>query len=471
MELPVGEPDPVTRLERIVAAMQAHKSSGQAIGATALVGLVGLTPPTLHSLGAKLSSSLSSRMFNVVVTNVPGPQFPLYAMGARMRAMYPVVPLAKGQAVSIGITSYDGGVFYGLNADRDAMVDVDVLAASIGESLVELRGTVSSSPRVGLVLGAGGVLGSAWMVGALAALETRLDRTLGELDLVLGTSAGSVLGAALRCGMGVDELITHQSGADAVDRLPDVRTIERESGDGRPPVPLPWIGSPRLLAAAAVAPCRVPPLVAATALLPVGRARMGALIRLVDSLQERIGVTTDRWVPGSPLWVVAVDYDSGRRVVFGREGAPPSSVADAVLASCAIPGWFTPQIIDGHRYIDGGVASTTSLGLLAREGAPELDEVYVLAPLASRAYDHPLDPVASVERGVRRVVSRWLDREVRAVRATGTRVTVLTPGPRDLTAMGGNLMNPRRRARVLETSLETSAATLTAALSEGSAAA
>jgi hypothetical protein len=81
-------------------------------------------------------------MFNVVVTNVPGPQFPLYAMGARMRDMYAVVPLAKGQAVSIGVTSYDGGVFYGLNADRDAMGDVDALAAAIGESLDELRSTL-----------------------------------------------------------------------------------------------------------------------------------------------------------------------------------------------------------------------------------------------------------------------------------------------------------------------------------------
>jgi diacylglycerol O-acyltransferase / wax synthase len=140
--LPVGVSDPGERLRTITAAMAVHKQSGQAIGASALVGLVGLTPPTLHSLGAKLSSSLSSRMFNVVVTNVPGPQFPLYAMGGRMREMYPVVPLAKGQAVSIGITSYDGGVFYGLNADRDAMGDVDVLASSIGESLAELRGTV-----------------------------------------------------------------------------------------------------------------------------------------------------------------------------------------------------------------------------------------------------------------------------------------------------------------------------------------
>ena len=139
VDLPVGEPDPVARLESVTAAMAGHKSSGQAIGASALIGLVGLATPTLHSMSARLTSSMSSRVFNVVVSNVPGPQFPLYAMGARMRDMYPVVPLAKGQAVSIGITSYDGGIFYGLNADRDAMGDVDVLADAIGASLDELR--------------------------------------------------------------------------------------------------------------------------------------------------------------------------------------------------------------------------------------------------------------------------------------------------------------------------------------------
>jgi len=139
VDLPVGEPDPVTRLKTVGAAMAGHKGSGQAIGASALIGLIGLATPTVHSVGARLTSSMSSRMFNVVVTNVPGPQFPLYAMGARMRDMFPVVPLAKGQAVSIGITSYDGGIFYGLNADRDAMGDVDVLADAIGASLDELR--------------------------------------------------------------------------------------------------------------------------------------------------------------------------------------------------------------------------------------------------------------------------------------------------------------------------------------------
>ena len=274
-------------------------------------------------------------------------------------------------------------------------------------------------PRVGLVLGAGGLLGSAWTAGALAVLAERLDRPLGDLDLVLGTSAGAVLGAALRCGMDMPELLAHQRGVDPAgapdrrpDDLPELRTIERESGDGLPPIPLPRLGSPRLLAAAAVAPCHVNPVVVASGLLPLGRARMTSLVRMVDVLQSRGGVSVDGWVPGPPLWVVAVDYDSGRRVVFGRPGAPVASVADAVLASCSIPGWFAPQVIAGRRYVDGGVASATSLALLARPGAPVLDEVYVLAPMASYDYDRPRDPVAVVERRVRRLLTRWLDAEV-----------------------------------------------------------
>jgi hypothetical protein len=81
---------------------------------------------------------MTRRLFNLVVTNVPGPQFPLYAAGARMLEMYPVVPLAKGQGVCVGLTSYDGGVYYGLNADRNAMPDIDVLALCIEQSLAEL---------------------------------------------------------------------------------------------------------------------------------------------------------------------------------------------------------------------------------------------------------------------------------------------------------------------------------------------
>jgi hypothetical protein len=124
--------------------MAAHKAGGRAVGATTLIRLAGLAPPTLHSLGVRLASQFSSQVYNVLVTNVPGPPRPLYAMGARMLDMYPVVPLAGGQGVSIGITSYDGGMYYGLNADRDAMPDVDVLAGALTEALDELRDAASS---------------------------------------------------------------------------------------------------------------------------------------------------------------------------------------------------------------------------------------------------------------------------------------------------------------------------------------
>jgi diacylglycerol O-acyltransferase len=140
VRLPVGEPSAVMRLHQVAYAMRAHQDTGRAVGAEALVGLAGFAPPTLHSLGARVASAMSRRMFNLVVTNVPGPQHPVYAAGARMLASYPVMPLARGQAVSIGLTSYDGKVRYGLNADRDAMPDVDVLAQCLTDALAELGG-------------------------------------------------------------------------------------------------------------------------------------------------------------------------------------------------------------------------------------------------------------------------------------------------------------------------------------------
>ena len=142
VDLPVGEQDPATRLRSVIAAMAGHKANGEAVGADALVQLAGFAPPTIALLGARAASSMTKRLFNVVVTNVPGPQFALYAAGAKMLQMYPVVPLAKGQAVSIGLTSYNGGVFYGLNADRDAMADVDVLADCLERAVAELLETV-----------------------------------------------------------------------------------------------------------------------------------------------------------------------------------------------------------------------------------------------------------------------------------------------------------------------------------------
>ena len=92
----------------------------------------------MHSMGARLAGALSRRLYNVAITNVPGPQRPLYAAGAPMVATYPVMPLSPGQALSIGLTSYDGGVYYGLYADREAFPDLDVLGHGIADALQEL---------------------------------------------------------------------------------------------------------------------------------------------------------------------------------------------------------------------------------------------------------------------------------------------------------------------------------------------
>lgn len=142
IDLPTGEASPRMRLHQVAYQTKGHRETGQAVDAPTLAGIAGFAPPTLHSLGARVASGLSRRMFHLVVTNVPGPQQPLYVDGAQMLATYPVVPLAAGQALSIGLTSYAGKVYYGLNADREAMPDVDVVGQCIVDALAELREAV-----------------------------------------------------------------------------------------------------------------------------------------------------------------------------------------------------------------------------------------------------------------------------------------------------------------------------------------
>ncbi|HEY0558659.1 MAG TPA: wax ester/triacylglycerol synthase family O-acyltransferase [Frankiaceae bacterium] len=138
VDLPVGEADPVVRLHQISYGMQVAQQAYEPVGARTLVALTGLTPPTLHSLGARVVSGMARRFYSVVVSNVPGPQYPLYAAGARLVALYPVVPLTPGHPLTVGATSYDGSVFFGLLGDREAMPDIDVLAGCLEEALEEL---------------------------------------------------------------------------------------------------------------------------------------------------------------------------------------------------------------------------------------------------------------------------------------------------------------------------------------------
>jgi NTE family protein len=312
-------------------------------------------------------------------------------------------------------------------------------------------GSGGSSRRTALVLGAGGVLGAAWMTGALGCLADRLPCEAGDVDLIVGTSAGSVLAAALRCHAPFEEMVAWQRG-QAAGRLRESAALAARDGP-LPPLPRIRFGSVPLAWAALVTPYRVPPWVAASAWLPHGRGRHTALRSLVTGLQLVHDGPSAPWADDR-TWIAAVDYDTGQRVLFGRAGAPRASLADAVVASCSIPGWYEPTVIGGRRYVDGGVRSMTSLDVL---GGTDVQDIFVLAPMASTEPDHPLQPHLRMERRIRQVLTAVLIRQARALAAQGKRVTVLTPGPRDLAAMGVNLMDPRRRQDVLELSFRTSA--------------
>jgi NTE family protein len=311
--------------------------------------------------------------------------------------------------------------------------------------------------RTALVLGAGGVLGAAWMSGALARLAERLPGPVSDVDLVVGTSAGSVLAAALRCRAPFEEIAAWQRG-QATGLLAESVALAAQDGP-LPPLPRMRFGSVPLARAALLTPHRVPPWVAASAWLPHGRGRHTALRSLITGLAQRAARDgTAGWADGR-TWISAVDYDTGQRVLFGRNGAPPAALPEAVVASCSIPGWYEPAVIGGRRYVDGGVRSMTSLDVL---GGTDMTDIYVLAPMASTQPDHPLQPHLRMERRLRQVLTHAVVRQARALAAQGQRVTLLTPGPRDLAAMGVNLMDPRRRQAVLELSFRTSAEALDA---------
>jgi diacylglycerol O-acyltransferase len=146
VDLPVGEGSPVVRLHQVSYSFQAHKETGRGVAADRLAGIAGFAPTTFHAVGARVALQ-HQRSFQLSVTNVPGPQSPLYAAGARMVATYPVHPLLPGHALAIGVTSYDGGVYYGITADRDLVPDADLLGTCVSEALDELLDTLPDSRR------------------------------------------------------------------------------------------------------------------------------------------------------------------------------------------------------------------------------------------------------------------------------------------------------------------------------------
>jgi len=309
--------------------------------------------------------------------------------------------------------------------------------------------------RRGIVLGGGGILGGAWAVGALQALQEARGFDAREVDAIVGTSAGSVLAALLGAGVSVDQLVAHQRG-ESITGGPLAGYLwdyETATGGPRPSMPrLRGPGSVRLMASSLRRGLRMPPTAVLSAFLPVGAGSLERVGHLIDAVTP-----WGHWSPHGRLWVVAMDYDTGERVVFGRADAPNASLSEAVMASCAIPGWFEPIEIGGRTYVDGGAWSATSVDVLR---GLDLDEVYVVAPMVSFETDEPESLLGRLERRWRGSVTRRCLHEADHLEVGGTTVTILGPGPVDLEAIGGNVMAAGRRLSVLETAVRTTRETL-----------
>jgi NTE family protein len=316
---------------------------------------------------------------------------------------------------------------------------------------------MASQVKRAVVIGGGGVLGGTWAVGALSALESSHGFSIHEVDLLVGTSAGSVLASLMASGVSIAELVQHYSDHKVTSGpLEGYKwDPQRATGGGRPGSPLQWLpGSPGLLGVGLRSFGKVPATAVLSGLLPPGGKSLERVGHLVDAVTPMGG-----WVEGvntPELWVVAMDYDTGKRIVFGRPGAPKVALSEAVMASCAIPGWFTPIKIDGRTYVDGGAISATSVDVVAEY---DCDEVYVIAPMAATESDRPAGIGAKLERAWRGHITRTAQDEIALVESTGAHVFFARPTPEDLTAIGANLMDSSRRLHVLETSLRTSAQT------------
>ena len=269
-----------------------------------------------------------------------------------------------------------------------------------------------SNERVALVLGAGGIRGMAFTAGALAVLEHDHHWDARSADIIVGTSAGALVGGLLRTGISALDIAAWVAGATGAMEDPraqdelvwpplaplGVRDLTRLRFPPRGPIRSwcrrPWSVKPAALFAG---------------ITGNGRHDLTAHLASFDHLLPT-------W-PSATLWLCAVNQNSHARVVFGRDRHPRPSVA--IAASCAVPGYFCPVEVGGDRFLDGGIHSTTNADVLLES---PVDHVIVVAPLAGRAR-RPI----GIEPAVRTLARRTLARELIDLRARGVSATVIEP--------------------------------------------
>ena len=308
-------------------------------------------------------------------------------------------------------------------------------------------------PRTGLVLGGGGLVGGAWMVGALAAIAEQTGWDPGAADYVLGTSAGAMVGALLATAVPPWLLLAYGTG----EELAGVPVLGAPGARRFPghmrlhwSFPRPMLGSPRLAFRSLLEPWRYGPA-GIIGWLPHG---VMSTAPLEDVVRQ---VAPSGWSDHPNLWIVAIDYETGDRVIFGRRPAPTADLAEAVAASCAIPGFYRPVTIGRRRYVDGGMFSAANLGLMVESDA---QLIVCLNPMSSRHRGRLLDPtgpIASLVRGDNRHI---IDREVAALRRAGRHVLLVEPKADDIRAMGLNYMSGRHLKRIAAAAMRSTAQSL-----------
>jgi NTE family protein len=290
--------------------------------------------------------------------------------------------------------------------------------------------------RIGLVLGAGGVVGMSYHAGVLHALEEDAGLDPTSADLIVGTSAGSVVGTLLRTGWTGRDIWDH-----ALAPQEETSFVSRSESPARRARRL--VGSTYIATRSMVkVPLpRVPGFVARR--FPAG------VFTNADLRAQLCEVVPEAW-PEDPLWLVAVDVNTGQRVVLRRRGSTGATLQEAVLSSCAIPGVFPPVAVGRRLLVDGGAHSTTHLDLAATWGC---DLILGVVPMA---FD-PKSAPGAVRQLVRRVPARAVAREARFARARGAEVLLVRPTSADLAVHGRDMMRPSDTALIARTAYEQTA--------------
>jgi len=296
--------------------------------------------------------------------------------------------------------------------------------------------------RVGLVLGAGGVVGQAYHAGVLAALEHDTGWDPRSADVVVGTSAGSITGTLLRVGVPASELAAWIVQAPlSTEGMVLEQMLGREMPVFEPFRVLPLLRrlpdppGREMVHRALARPWSFRPLTAALALMAPGRHDIAERLSMLREVEGQ------SW-PERDLWICAVRRRDGRRVVFGRVGSPRAPLHLAIAASCAVPGYFAPVRIGEHAYVDGGAHSPTNAAILR---AKQLDLVIVVSPMSG-----PTRLVTDLYGVSRRHSARVARREALALREAGTAVVVFRPGRAELTAMGNDFMARDRVHQIVQ---------------------